>query len=111
MPILVIKKLTKSYNGKKVIGGLDLTVNENEIAIVMGKSGSGKTTLLLCLLGFVVPEAGEIKTEYTYNNSGMLTSKKVDLNGDTAEILYEYDNVDERYALNSAAKWGKVKKV
>lgn len=60
MPTLAIKNLTKSYNGKKILDGLNLSVSENEIIAVMGKSGSGKTTLLLCLLGFVVPEAGEI---------------------------------------------------
>lgn len=60
MPILVIKNLTKSYNGKKIIDGMNLTVDTDEHITVMGKSGSGKTTLLLCLLGFVVPEAGEI---------------------------------------------------
>lgn len=60
MPTLVIKNLTKSYNGKKILDELNLVADTNEIVAVMGKSGSGKTTLLLCLLGFVVPEAGEI---------------------------------------------------
>lgn len=58
--MLTIKNLTKSYNDKKILDGLNLAVNENEIVAVMGKSGSGKTTLLLCILGFIVPEAGEI---------------------------------------------------
>ncbi len=58
--MIAIKNLTKSFNGEKVLDGLNLTVHENEIVTVMGKSGSGKTTLLLCILGFVVPEGGEI---------------------------------------------------
>lgn len=60
MPMLTIKNLTKFYNDKKILNGLNLAVKENEIVTIMGKSGSGKTTLLLCILGFVVPEAGEI---------------------------------------------------
>lgn len=60
MPTLAIRNLTKSYNGKKILDELDLVADTNEIVAVMGKSGSGKTTLLLCLLGFVIPEAGEI---------------------------------------------------
>lgn len=60
MPTLAIKNLTKSYNSKKILDELNLVADTNEIVAVMGKSGSGKTTLLLCLLGFVVPEAGEI---------------------------------------------------
>lgn len=58
--MLAIKNLTKSYNGKKILDELNLAVNGNEIVTIMGKSGSGKTTLFLCILGFVVPEAGEI---------------------------------------------------
>lgn len=60
MPTLAIKNLTKSYNGRKILDELNLVADTNEIVAVMGKSGSGKTTLLLCLLGFVVPDAGEI---------------------------------------------------
>lgn len=60
MPALAIKNLTKSYKSKNILDELNLVVDKNEIVAVMGKSGSGKTTLLLCLLGFVVPEAGEI---------------------------------------------------
>lgn len=57
---LTIRNLTKSYNGKKIIDGLDLKIMGDEIVTIMGRSGSGKTTLLLSILGFIVPEAGEI---------------------------------------------------
>ncbi|MBI3335507.1 MAG: ABC transporter ATP-binding protein [Candidatus Portnoybacteria bacterium] len=60
MSKLTIRNLTKSYNGRKILDGLDFEVKEDEIAAIMGKSGSGKTTLLLSMLGFIVPEAGEI---------------------------------------------------
>lgn len=58
--MLAIKNLTKSYNGKKILDGFNLKISENEIVTIMGKSGSGKTTLLLCLLGFLVPDTGEV---------------------------------------------------
>ncbi len=60
MSKLTIHNLTKSYNGRKILDGLDFEVKEDEIVAIMGKSGSGKTTLLLSMLGFIVPEAGEI---------------------------------------------------
>lgn len=60
MPKLSINNLTKSYKDKKILDGLDLEIDTNEIATVMGKSGGGKTTLLLCILGFEVPEVGKI---------------------------------------------------
>lgn len=60
MPKLIIQNLTKSYNGKKILDDLDLTVDGDEIVTIMGKSGSGKTILLLSILGFIIPEDGEI---------------------------------------------------
>lgn len=60
MSKLTIHNLTQSYNGRKILDGLDFEVKEDEIVAIMGKSGSGKTTLLLSMLGFIVPEAGEI---------------------------------------------------
>lgn len=60
MSKLKIHNLTKSYNGRKILDGLDFEVKEDEITAIMGKSGAGKTTLLLSVLGFIVPEAGEI---------------------------------------------------
>lgn len=60
MSKLTIHNLTKSYNGHKILDSLDFEVKEDEIVAIMGKSGSGKTTLLLSMLGFIVPEAGEI---------------------------------------------------
>ncbi|MBI3443126.1 ABC transporter ATP-binding protein [Candidatus Woesebacteria bacterium] len=61
MPTLTIRNLTKSYNShKKILDDLDLVIKGDEIVTIMGKSGSGKTTLLLSILGFIVPENGEI---------------------------------------------------
>ncbi len=58
--MLRIDSLSKSYGEQKVLDRINLTVKENEIAIVTGKSGMGKTTLLLCILGFVRPDSGSI---------------------------------------------------
>lgn len=60
MPILKISNLTKSYNGKKILDGLSLEIENDEILTIRGKSGAGKTTLLLCILGFITLESGEI---------------------------------------------------
>ncbi|MBI2406043.1 MAG: ABC transporter ATP-binding protein [Candidatus Harrisonbacteria bacterium] len=61
MPELTIHNLTASYDSQsKILDSLDLSIQESEIVAVMGKSGSGKTTLLLSILGFIVPEAGDM---------------------------------------------------
>jgi phospholipid/cholesterol/gamma-HCH transport system ATP-binding protein len=57
---LVVHGLNKSYNGQKVLDGIDLEVRSGEIFVIMGPSGSGKSVLLKHLIGLETPDAGEI---------------------------------------------------
>lgn len=49
-----------TYGERKVLGGFDLRVERGEKVLVYGESGIGKSTLLRLLLGFAVPDAGEV---------------------------------------------------
>jgi Fe-S cluster assembly ATP-binding protein len=51
MPKLEIKNLHVSIEGKKILKGLDLIVNQEEIHALMGPNGSGKSTLAFVLMG------------------------------------------------------------
>ncbi len=51
MSELVIKNLHVSIEGKEILKGLDLTVNQGEIHALMGPNGTGKSTLAYTLLG------------------------------------------------------------
>ncbi len=42
--ILSAKKISKSFDGTKVLNEIDLTINESEIISISGPSGAGKTT-------------------------------------------------------------------
>ncbi|MDA4127955.1 MAG: Fe-S cluster assembly ATPase SufC [Thaumarchaeota archaeon] len=48
---LEIKDLHVSIDGKEILKGVDLTVNQGEIHALMGPNGSGKSTLAYTLLG------------------------------------------------------------
>ncbi len=62
--ILQLLGIRKSYgeneNRVEVLKGIDLTVNEGEICVLLGPSGSGKSTLLNIIGGIDRADSGEI---------------------------------------------------
>ena len=58
MVAIEIKDLTKLYGETKALKGLDFTLNESEIMVLLGPNGSGKTTLLLILATVLKPTSG-----------------------------------------------------
>jgi Fe-S cluster assembly ATP-binding protein len=50
-PLLRIKDLKVSIDGKEIISGLNLTVRGGEVHVIMGPNGTGKSTLASTLMG------------------------------------------------------------
>ena len=55
-----VKDLHKSFNGVEVLKGIDESVEEGEVVVVIGPSGSGKSTFLRCLNLLEKPDLGEV---------------------------------------------------
>jgi sulfonate transport system ATP-binding protein len=45
------RDLDRSFNGRRVLDGVDLPINPGEIVALIGRSGSGKSTLLRLIAG------------------------------------------------------------
>ncbi len=59
-PVIQLTGLSKSFDGKQIITGLDLNVNDGEFLTILGPSGCGKTTVLRLIAGFENADAGQV---------------------------------------------------
>lgn len=57
---LLLKNLTKSYGGRKVVDNVTLEVNSGEVVGLLGPNGAGKTTTFYMILGVLKPDNGAI---------------------------------------------------
>lgn len=55
-----VRGLSKAYDGRPVLSGVDLDVAEGSAVALIGANGTGKSTLLRCLIRLVEPTAGRI---------------------------------------------------
>lgn len=60
MKLLEFKAVRKRFGKIEALRGVDFEVESGSIVALLGPNGAGKSTLLGCLLGRVLPDAGEI---------------------------------------------------
>lgn len=59
-PLLEVKNVTKNFHGSVALDGVNLTVNEGEVVVIIGRSGSGKSTLARCVHQLTPIDGGAI---------------------------------------------------
>ena len=94
--MLRIEKLTKTYDGKRAVDDLSLTIAPGEICAFIGHNGAGKTTTIKCVCGIIKFDAGEIYIDGV--------SVKDDPIGCKSRIAYIPDNPD-LYEFMSGIKY------
>lgn len=57
--------LYKSFNGERVLKGVDLHIPKGKITVIIGPSGCGKTTVLRHIIGLVRPDRGKVIVDGT----------------------------------------------
>jgi len=60
MTALVAENLQKSYQQRKVVSDISLTVNAGEVVGLLGPNGAGKTTSFYMIVGLVQADSGRI---------------------------------------------------
>lgn len=58
-----IRNLYKSYQGNRVLKGLNLTIETGETLVILGRSGVGKSVLLRQIIGLEKPDEGEVEID------------------------------------------------
>ncbi len=90
-PLVRIEGLHKYYGDHHVLRGIDMTVNQGEVSVVIGPSGSGKSTMLRCVNLLETISAGRISVDgqligYREVNGRLHDLKKKDIAAQRREI-------------------------
>ncbi|MFP3427064.1 ATP-binding cassette domain-containing protein, partial [Pseudoalteromonas sp. SIMBA_162] len=59
--VIDIRGLWKSFAGREVLKGIDLTAQRGDVISLIGSSGSGKSTLLRIIAGLEYESSGSIR--------------------------------------------------
>lgn len=94
VPVLEMKKISKSFYGTQVLKDIDLTVNEGEIHCLVGENGAGKSTLMNILFGMsVITDTGG------YDGETLINGSKVAFNSPKAAIGAGIGMVHQEFML------------
>jgi sulfonate transport system ATP-binding protein len=76
-----IRGLSKTFAGRMVLAGIELTIRRGEFVVLLGPSGTGKTTLLRLLAGLEMADVGEVlvpqKRTIVYQEPRLVPSMRV----------------------------------
>ncbi|MFC1704513.1 LPS export ABC transporter ATP-binding protein [Candidatus Omnitrophota bacterium] len=60
MRLLETKGLVKTYDGRPVVNGVDISIRRGEVVGLLGPNGAGKTTTFYMIVGVIPPDKGKI---------------------------------------------------
>lgn len=87
--MIEIKNLHKSFGHVEVLKGVDVSIEEKEVVVIIGPSGSGKSTLLRCMNYLEEPTRGDITVD----------NMKLDKHADINKIRENIGMVFQRFNL------------
>lgn len=58
--LIQLQNISKSFDGERVLSGINLYIRDKEFITLLGPSGCGKTTTLRLIAGFETPDEGQV---------------------------------------------------
>ncbi|WP_377839290.1 phosphonate ABC transporter ATP-binding protein [Bosea sp. UC22_33] len=92
--MIKIEGLKKSYAGRPVLQGIDLSVKAGEFLVVLGPSGAGKSTLLRCINGLARPDAGRTVIDGT-----VFDTKRAPAGKRPVAMIFQHHNLVKRLSV------------
>ena len=59
-PAISVRDVVVSYDGRRILDGINLEIHRGETMVLLGGSGSGKSTLLRQIIGLERPQSGQV---------------------------------------------------
>lgn len=85
--MIEIIDLYKSFNGQKVLSGVNLRIEDKDVMTIMGTSGCGKSVLIKHIIGLLMPDKGSIMIDGV--NITTLDTKKLDKIRERLGVLFQ----------------------
>ena len=57
---LILKNLQKTYNGRRVVDSVNMTLKSGRVVGLLGPNGAGKTTTFYMTIGMIRPDKGQV---------------------------------------------------
>ncbi|MGD0002042.1 MAG: ATP-binding cassette domain-containing protein, partial [Bryobacteraceae bacterium] len=61
--VLRAEEISKSYQGRRVVDGVSVSVETGEVVGLLGPNGAGKTTSFYMIVGLITPDSGQVYLE------------------------------------------------
>lgn len=95
--LLEFKNLSKSFDDKVVLNGINLTIPEGKMTAIIGKSGTGKSVMLKHVARLLEPDSGDIFYKGT-SFSSLKGKKKKELK-DKFSYMFQHNALFDSFTL------------
>ena len=93
--MLEIKNLKKNFGNKKVLKGVNLTINKGDIVGIIGPSGCGKSTFLRCINLLEKPTEGQI----IFEGDNLIDNKNLEVIRRKIGMVFQQFNLFENMTV------------